>query len=174
MLLPNTSQKLIIVAHVLALAALLFGLQFLLSTTGGTLFVHTSVGGPMLGLAVAIVLYVGFQRFKRAHGLFDSKSIGEGETIFHEGDSGDSMYFIREGAVEVVRGDSVIATLGKGDYFGEMALLSSEKRNATIRATKPTQLAALGKGNFLDMIDVLPSTEQDILATIQQRAMQVD
>jgi len=174
MLLPKTSQKMVLIAQVLVLGSLLFGLQFLLSTTGGTLFVHTSIGGPMLGLAVAIVGYIGYMKFKSAHGLFTTKSVAEGDTIFHEGDAGDSMFFIREGEVEVIRGDSVIATLGKGEYFGEMALLSTEKRNATVRATKNSQLASLGKGNFLDMVDVLPSTEQDILATIQQRAMQVD
>ena len=49
--------------------------------------------------------------------------------------------------------DRVIATLGKDQYFGEMALLSNAPRNATVRALKETRVAALGKENFVRLLD---------------------
>jgi CRP-like cAMP-binding protein len=69
--------------------------------------------------------------------------------------------------------DKVIATLGKDEYFGEMALLSNAPRNATVRANKETRVAALGKDNFIKLLGVLPQTKESILQTVQARAKQV-
>src|SRR5262249_32169057 len=59
-----------------------------------------------------------------------------GDIIFHEGDLGDSVYVIEEGECEALRVQNgqpqLLATLGRGEYFGEMALLSNRTRNATI------------------------------------------
>ena len=68
--------------------------------------------------------------------------------------------------------DTVIATLGKDEYFGEMALLSNAPRNATVRAGKETRVAALGKDNFVKLLRVLPQTKESILQTVQARAKQ--
>src|SRR5262249_28909004 len=61
-----------------------------------------------------------------------------GDIIFRQGDLGDSVYVIKEGECEVFREQKgeqqLLATLGPGEYFGEMALLSDRSRNATIRA----------------------------------------
>ncbi len=74
----------------------------------------------------------------------------EGETIFHEGDIGDYLYIIVEGEVEVIKEDKAkpVATLGKGEFFGEMALLNQKTRNATIRCIAPTDVLALKKADF--------------------------
>lgn len=59
-----------------------------------------------------------------------------GDYIFREGEGGDSMYFISRGRVEVVSKDGrkVYATLSEGNFFGEIALLLRQPRNASIRA----------------------------------------
>ena len=134
--------------------------------------------GKLIILAGVILIVVGVAilSFRQRHRLFDVQSYGPGEVVFRQGDAGDSVYFIRSGEVEVVREDgtepTVVANLSTGQYFGEMALLSNEPRNATIRTTADTELAALGKQNFLTMLSILPSTEEDILKTIQTRAME--
>ena len=64
----------------------------------------------------------------------------------------------------------MVATLGKDEYFGEMALLSNAPRNATVRAEKETRVAALGKDNFIKLLGVLPQTKESILRTVQDRA----
>ncbi|GAB4187710.1 MAG: FAD-dependent oxidoreductase [Simkaniaceae bacterium] len=74
----------------------------------------------------------------------------EGEIIFNEGDVGDYLYIIVEGKVEVIKEGKAkpLATLGKGEFFGEMALLNQKTRTATIRCIEPTDVLALRKADF--------------------------
>src|SRR5262249_56196495 len=60
----------------------------------------------------------------------------EGEEIIREGDPGDSLFIIQRGHVEVLSGDGRrdVARLGPGDVFGEMSLMTGDRRNATCSA----------------------------------------
>ena len=171
----RASQWLLIVAQVLALATMLLGLQFLMNTTGGTLFVFASFGPLLVAVAILILVVVLVQRFRQRHSLFDFESYDPGQVIFNQGELGECAYFIKSGEVEVVRngdgGETVLAKLFRGQYFGEMALLANQPRNATVRAVTKTQLAVLGKENFLTMVSMVPATGEDILKTVQERAM---
>ena len=177
---PSTSKTasirwVAVLPQLLSLIALALGFQFVVNTTGGTLFLFSSVG-PMLVLAsTAIVLGLGVARLRRRHSLFQVAHFEPGEVIFRQGEPGDCMYFVQSGAVEVVRSEdgkeSVLARLSAGEYFGEMALLDSQPRNATVRAATASRLAMLGKQNFLTMLRVMPHTREDVLKTVQQRAM---
>jgi putative ABC transport system ATP-binding protein len=60
-----------------------------------------------------------------------------GDVIIREGDEGKELFLISEGEVEVMRDDHEVARLGPADFFGEAALLSGERRNATVVATEP-------------------------------------
>lgn len=75
-----------------------------------------------------------------------------GEIIFNEGDIGDFLYIIADGEVEIFHNkegkDSIIATLHKGEFFGEMALLNQKTRTASVRCTQPTNVLALKKSDF--------------------------
>lgn len=72
-----------------------------------------------------------------------------GEVIFHEGDIGDYLYMIIEGKVEVIKEEKgKVAELGKGEFFGEIALLNQRTRTATIRCLQPTDVLALRKSDF--------------------------
>lgn len=72
-----------------------------------------------------------------------------GEKVFKIDDHGDSLYFIQSGNVEVVTRDgSVVATLGDGSFFGEMALVSSKTRTATVRATTFCDVYLLHRAAF--------------------------
>ena len=168
----NVIQRLLILAQLLALVALLMGLLFFLNTTGGTLFLFSAVAPGLIAAAVLMVGVVAYYYFRQQHRLFDIVQFAPGEIIVHQGDPGDCVYFVREGEVEVQRDGAVVAVLTAGSYFGETALLTSEPRNATIRSVGATQLASLGKANFLTMLRLLPSTKENILATIQERAME--
>ncbi len=84
-------------------------------------------------------------------------STDAGEVIVRQGDVGDEMYFISRGTVEVVDGaGKVVKTLGEGDFFGELALLSSQPRSATIRAATPCDLFVLKKGDFTRALKEYP------------------
>jgi len=171
------TNRLLIGAQLLALTALALGLNFLVRTSGGTLFLFASVAPLLVIVGIIILAAVGIQRYNASHHLFDVETYSPGEVIIREGEPGVCAYFIQEGQVEVVRReqgqDKVIATLGKDEYFGEMALLSNAPRNATVRANKETRVAALGKDNFIKLLGVLPQTKESILHTVQDRAKQV-
>ncbi|CAL9730252.1 cAMP-dependent protein kinase regulatory subunit [Monosporozyma unispora] len=89
-----------------------------------------------------------YERSKLADAL-DTQYYGPGEVIIREGDVGENFYLIEYGEVQVIKEDKgVINTLGKGDYFGELALLNDIPRQATIKTTKRTKVATLGKSGF--------------------------
>lgn len=75
-----------------------------------------------------------------------------GHVLFSEGDPGDKMYVIKTGAVQVVRGGAIIAELSHGQFFGEMALVSDEPRNATIKVTSDVEVLVLKKDDFRHLI----------------------
>jgi CRP-like cAMP-binding protein/Zn-dependent protease len=85
------------------------------------------------------------------------ESFEAGEVIIQQGEAGDNFYILREGRVEVSRkepgGDShTVAELGPGDYFGELALLLSKPRTATVRALSAVRVWSLGARDFDDLL----------------------
>lgn len=87
-----------------------------------------------------------------------------GDAICTFGEIGDKMYFINKGIVEVVSqdGKQVYATLKEGHFFGEIALLLKQPRNATIRAVDYCDLYSLDKESFDEVIVNYPGFEKHI------------
>ena len=77
----------------------------------------------------------------------------KGEIIFRQGDSGEAMYIIQSGAVEVFREDNgkktVLAHLGPGELFGEMALIDDRGRTATIKTLSRCRLLPITRKSLL-------------------------
>jgi putative ABC transport system ATP-binding protein len=71
-----------------------------------------------------------------------------GETIIREGDPGEEFFLVSDGEVEVIRADHEVACLGPGNFFGEVALISGEPRNATVVAESEVDAYVLGKSDF--------------------------
>jgi len=71
-----------------------------------------------------------------------------GETIIRTGDPGEDFFLISDGEVDVIRADHEVARLGPGDFFGEVALISGEPRNATVVAQNVVDTYVLGKTDF--------------------------
>ncbi len=70
-------------------------------------------------------------------------SVSAGDVLVREGDFSYELMAIEEGQAEVRRGDETLATLGPGDFFGEVGVLNNEMRNATIVATSGMRLVTL-------------------------------
>jgi predicted MFS family arabinose efflux permease len=77
---------------------------------------------------------------------------GPGDAIIREGEAGDRFYAIAEGEVEVTTGGRFVAALGPGDYVGEIALLRSVPRTATVTARSAVSAFALDRGDFLSAV----------------------
>lgn len=94
-----------------------------------------------------------------------------GDVIIEQGDVGDLFYVITEGEVEVVRegadgAEHVISHLSAGEHFGEMALMGSARRNATVRAVTAVNLLTLGRDDFT----VLARSWAELRETLQDAA----
>lgn len=170
---PTTVRRLTATALVLAAAALALCLLFVLRTSGGTVFLFSMAAPPLVAVAVILVAAAILIEYRRTHRLFLIESHPAGRVIFRQGEQGDCAYFVRDGRVEVVdeRSGAVLATLGPGEHFGEMALLGDSPRNATVRTISAVELAVLGKDNFLHMMTLMPATEEAVLATVRKRAL---
>ncbi len=85
----------------------------------------------------------------------------QGEIVFRQGDPGVGLYIVRDGQVEVYNEYSdmtrnKIATLKKGDFFGDISLLNESPRSATVIATQKTILFGLFKPDLLNIMDSDP------------------
>ena len=98
----------------------------------------------------------------------------EGEVIFDEGDAGDSLFMILAGQVEVLKrfGDErrVVGLLGAGEYFGEMALLGRDPRNATARALTTLDVLVLPASDFAALAGSLPEFRRGFEEIARRRA----
>jgi putative peptide zinc metalloprotease protein len=79
-------------------------------------------------------------------------SVAQGETVIRQGEAGQRFYAIRSGAVDVERDGQVLARLGAGEAFGEIALLLEVPRTASVIAAEATELLALEAVDFRELL----------------------
>jgi len=78
--------------------------------------------------------------------VFSSEtSVSAGKRLVHEGDYSYDLIVIETGTADVIKGGEVVASLGPGDVFGEMGMLTGAKRTADVVATSPMRLITLSK-----------------------------
>jgi hypothetical protein len=75
-----------------------------------------------------------------------------GQTVFSEGDRGDELFIVLSGLVEISRMGSVLSEAGPGDHIGEMALIRSMPRSATVKAIEAAELIALRRSDFFEIL----------------------
>lgn len=108
----------------------------------------------------ALVRVLRIRRFRR------------GETVFHQGDPGDALFVLASGSVKVVLPSdegaepAIVAILGAGEFFGELAILDGAPHSATIVAVEATQTLVLHRDAFLELIDADPGLRRALLASL--------
>src|SRR5207248_7575611 len=98
-----------------------------------------------------------------------------GDFIIHQGDVGDQFYVIVSGEVEVFRelptGQKVhLAQLGRGEYFGESALLTGRRRNASVKAIGPVDLMCVGRDEFTSLVGSWLKFSESVQVLAEERA----
>ncbi|HEY8087233.1 MAG TPA: mechanosensitive ion channel family protein [Polyangiaceae bacterium] len=93
----------------------------------------------------------------------------EGETIVKRGDGSAEMFVIESGEVAVVVGEDVVARLGPGKFFGEMALMTGEPRNATVRAAGACRLLVIDDRAVRTLLEAQPQLAGHISRVIADR-----
>lgn len=96
-----------------------------------------------------------------------------GQEVFEQGDVGDRVYVVLSGAAEVVRDGQRVAALGRGDYFGEMAVLGAAQRNATVRCTEAMDVLVLPRREFAMLSGSLPELRRSFETTAGERARSI-
>ena len=106
------------------------------------------------------------------------KTYRDGDAIVREGESGDCMYVVQKGQVEVLRGtegkEVRLAVLGEGEVFGEMALFEREPRSATVRALGDARALTVDKRTFLRQVHEDPSLAFRILQKMSHRIRELN
>lgn len=117
-------------------------------------------------------------RFMRGGAEFPRRTFATGDAIVEEGDAGDAAYIIVTGKCEVVRaepwGTSVLGTIGPGDVFGEMAIMTEGPRTATVRAIEPTTVLVVTSDALEQEMAALKPWMATLLKSLARRFRQVD
>ena len=96
-----------------------------------------------------------------------------GEVIVREGDPADRFYIIESGQVEGTQsapdGDVHVMTMETGEYFGEVGLLATRTRTATVRAVSEVRVASLDRAQFQALVDASEPTAHDLAQVVSDR-----
>jgi signal transduction histidine kinase len=98
-----------------------------------------------------------------------------GDVIFREGDPGDVLYLVGEGAVKISKSgrggqQETLGLIEPGNFFGEMALLDGQPRSAMATATEPTLLGTVSEEIFQQILEIAPSRlHMNFLRSVSQR-----
>lgn len=93
-----------------------------------------------------------------------------GETLFEDGEEGDSMYIIISGELIISKNRTEIVRRKEGDYLGEMSLIESKPRSASIKSAVPTLLLQITREQFHTHLSSNPDSLMAIMKTLSNRA----
>jgi CRP/FNR family cyclic AMP-dependent transcriptional regulator len=106
--------------------------------------------------------------------LADEIDLRQGKVLTRQGAPGREFFVLLEGTVEVVRDGERIDTLGEGDFFGELALISNIPRTATVTATAPIRALVVFGRDFRRLLEEDARIARKVLAAMADRMPPAD
>jgi CRP/FNR family cyclic AMP-dependent transcriptional regulator len=108
-----------------------------------------------------------------------SETFSAGETIVRMGEPGSTLYVVRSGKVNVVREQPsgktvVLATLGPGEFFGELSIFDGETRSATVTTAEETETVTLGRYDIVRIVSGNPQIGLSLLKSLSARLRETD
>jgi CRP/FNR family transcriptional regulator, cyclic AMP receptor protein len=104
--------------------------------------------------------------------LADELSFPDGTTLITEGKQGHEFFLLIDGEVEVRMKGRKVKSLANGAFFGEMALVSSLPRNATVTAVSPVRVLVVHEQAFRRLLRDSPSIQLKVMQTLADRAVE--
>lgn len=104
----------------------------------------------------------------------NSIKVDAGEVIIRERQGAYEFFIVADGQAEVSRDGRRVAVLGPGDFFGELALLDSALRDATVTALTPMEIIVLPQWDFEAALDEAPGMTRKLLAGMARRLRAAD
>lgn len=106
---------------------------------------------------------------ERVGQLTDEIEVGLDELLTRQGEIGHEFFIVLDGRLMVLDGHTPIATLGPGDFFGEIALVESRPRTATVRAEGIVRLMVIGHREFHALMDEFPEVRRAVMDALAER-----
>jgi CRP-like cAMP-binding protein len=118
---------------------------------------------------VPIFRHLSQSELERVAGWLQITSVPEGHHIVREGAFAHEFFLIEDGQADVVQDHKPIATLGPGDFFGEIGLSETDRRTASVVARTPMDVILMGRTQFEQMKKELPTVADQIHDAIRAR-----
>lgn len=106
--------------------------------------------------------------------LADEVHVAAGRTVITQGDLGQEFALIVDGEAEIVKDGVTVATIGPGSYFGEVALLDSITRTASVVASTDLVLEVLDRRGFNTLLDDQPRLARSLLSGLAHRLAELE
>ncbi|MGH2785841.1 MAG: Crp/Fnr family transcriptional regulator [Actinomycetota bacterium] len=114
------------------------------------------------------------KELQRVAQLADEVEVSEGTHLADEGQFAHEFFVIEEGKADVEHEGKTLAELGPGDFFGEIALIKTERRTASVIAKTPMKLVVMFGQNFRSVEADLPDVHEKIMAAIEERTKDLE
>jgi len=101
--------------------------------------------------------------------LADEIDLHEGKEMTREGAPGREFFVLLQGTADVKKNSRRVNTLGPGDFFGEIALVSREPRTATVIATSPVRALVITDRSFRRLLDDAPQVQTKVMEAMAER-----
>lgn len=101
--------------------------------------------------------------------LADEIDLRDGKEMTREGASGREFFVLLEGTADVKKNGRKINSLGPGDFFGEIALVSREPRTATVTATSPVRTLVITDRSFRRLLEDSPQVKTKVMEAMAKR-----
>jgi CRP-like cAMP-binding protein len=109
------------------------------------------------------------KEMQKIAGIADEITLRAGKVLTRQGGPGREFFVLLDGEVDVSRDGETINTLRAGDFFGEAALISRKRRNATITTTLPTRALVITDANFRQLLIDNPDISFKVLEAMAER-----
>jgi CRP/FNR family cyclic AMP-dependent transcriptional regulator len=118
---------------------------------------------------IPIFNHLSKSELQRLAGWLQAQSVPEGHQLVREGAFAHEFFLIEDGEAAVLQDGEHIAALGPGDFFGEIGLLETERRTASVVATTPMEVIVMFQPEFEQMKKELPTVADQVQAAIRAR-----